>query len=54
MPMNKKILIFFAIILLKDALGNSIRQGLGGVITAIDYPEGGKGPITRLPDTNSP
>jgi hypothetical protein len=36
------------------ALGNYIRQGLSGVITAIDYPEGGKGRIARLPDTNPP
>ena len=38
----------------QDALGNYIRQGLSGVITAVDYPEGGKGRITRLPDTNPP
>jgi 5'-nucleotidase len=36
----------------QDALGNYIRQGLSGVITAVDYPEGGKGRIARLPDTN--
>ena len=38
----------------QDALGNYIRQGLSGVITAVDYPEGGKGRIARLPDTNPP
>ena len=38
----------------QDALGNYIRQVLGGVITAVDYPEGGKGRIARLPYTNSP
>ena len=38
----------------QDALGNFIRQNLGGVITAVDYPEGGKGRIARLPDTHSP
>jgi 5'-nucleotidase len=35
----------------QEALSNYIRQGLGGVITAVDYPEGGKGRIARLPDT---
>ena len=38
----------------QDALGNYIRQGLSSVITAVDYPEGGKGRIARLPDTNPP
>ena len=38
----------------QDALSNYIRQSLGGVITAVDYPEGGKGRIARLPNTNSP
>ena len=38
----------------QDALGNYIRQDLSGVITAVDYPEGGKGRIARLPDTNPP
>ena len=38
----------------QDALGNYIRKGLGGVITAADYPEGGKGRVARLPDTISP
>ncbi len=38
----------------QDALGNYIRQGLGGVITAVAYPEGGKGRIARLADTHSP
>jgi 5'-nucleotidase len=35
----------------QEALSNYIRQGLGGVITAVDYPEGAKGRIARLPDT---
>jgi 5'-nucleotidase len=35
----------------QEALSNYIRQGLGGVITAVDYPESGKGRIARLPDT---
>ena len=38
----------------QEALSNYIRQGLGGVITAVDYPEGGKGRIARLPETNPP
>jgi len=38
----------------QDALGNYIRQDLGSVITVVDYPEGGKGRIARLPDTRSP
>ena len=38
----------------QDALGNYIRQGLDGVIKAVDYPESGKGRIARLLDTNSP
>ena len=38
----------------QDALSNYIRQSLGGVITAVDYPEGGKGRIARLPNTKSP
>jgi len=38
----------------QEALSNYIRQGLGGVITAADYPEGGKGRIARLPDINPP
>jgi 5'-nucleotidase len=38
----------------QDALSNYIRQSLGGVITAVDYPEGGKGRIARLPNTHSP
>ena len=38
----------------QDALGNYIRQDLGGVITAADYPEGGKDRVARLPETNSP
>ncbi|MGD9173467.1 MAG: 5'-nucleotidase C-terminal domain-containing protein [Desulfobacterales bacterium] len=38
----------------QDALSNYIRQGLGGVISALDYPEGGKGRIARLPNTHSP
>ncbi|MGD9193555.1 MAG: bifunctional metallophosphatase/5'-nucleotidase, partial [Desulfobacterales bacterium] len=35
----------------QEALSHYIRQGLGGVITAVDYPEGGKGRIAKLPDT---
>lgn len=38
----------------QDALGNYIRQDLDGVITAVDYPESGKGRVARLPDSNSP
>jgi 5'-nucleotidase/UDP-sugar diphosphatase len=38
----------------QQALSNYIQQGLGGVITAVDYPEGGKGRIARLLDTNPP
>ena len=36
----------------QEALSNYIRHGLGGVITALDYPTGGKGRIVRLPDNN--
>jgi len=32
----------------QQALENYIVQGLGGLITAADYPEGGEGRITRL------
>jgi 5'-nucleotidase len=32
----------------QQALANYIVDGLGGVITAGDYPEGGEGRITRL------
>jgi 5'-nucleotidase len=35
----------------QEALSHYIRQGLGGEITAVDYPEGGKGRIAKLPDT---
>jgi 5'-nucleotidase len=38
----------------QQALSNYIRQGLDGVITGVDYPEGGKDRIARLPDTNPP
>jgi len=38
----------------QQALSNYIQQGLGGVITAVDYSEGGKGRIARLLDTNPP
>jgi 5'-nucleotidase len=38
----------------QDALGNYIRQGLGGVISAVDYPVGGNGRVVGLPDTHSP
>jgi hypothetical protein len=33
----------------QQALANYIVDGLGGEITAADYPEGGEGRITRLP-----
>jgi 5'-nucleotidase len=33
----------------QQALANSIEDGLGGVIAAGDYPEGGEGRITELP-----
>jgi 5'-nucleotidase len=33
----------------QQALSNYIQDGLGGSITAADYPEGGEGRITRLP-----
>jgi 5'-nucleotidase len=33
----------------QQALANYIEIGLGGTITAADYPEGGEGRITRLP-----
>lgn len=32
----------------QQALANYIRNGLGGLITAADYPDGGEGRITRL------
>ncbi len=38
----------------QDALSNYIRQALGGVISAVDYPEGGNGRIARLSVTPSP
>jgi 5'-nucleotidase len=31
----------------QEALSKYIRQGLGGVITAVDYPEGGNDRIAR-------
>ena len=34
----------------QEALSYYIRQGLGGVITEIDYPEGGNGRIARRPN----
>ena len=37
----------------QEALSHYIRQGLGGVITAVDYPEGGNGRIAKLPDTKA-
>jgi 5'-nucleotidase len=37
----------------QEALSNYIRQGLGGVITAVDYPEGGNGRIVRRKDTGT-
>ncbi len=33
----------------QQALSNYIVDGLGGVISAADYPEGGEGRITELP-----
>ncbi len=33
----------------QQALSNYIRDGLGGVVTAVDYPFGGEGRITELP-----
>lgn len=33
----------------QQALSNYIVNGLGGTITAVDYPEGGEGRITNLP-----
>ena len=36
----------------REALSNYLKQGLEGVITANDYPEGGKGRIARLPVTS--
>jgi 5'-nucleotidase len=36
----------------QEALNNYIRQTLGGVITAVDYPEGGNNRIVRRPDKN--
>jgi 5'-nucleotidase len=33
----------------QQALSNYIRNGLGGTISAADYPEGGEGRITELP-----
>jgi 5'-nucleotidase len=33
----------------QQALFNYIVSGLGGAITAADYPEGGEGRITELP-----
>jgi len=33
----------------QQALSNYIQDGLGGLITAADYPEGGEGRITELP-----
>ncbi len=33
----------------QQALRNYIETGLGGLITAVDYPEGGEGRITTLP-----
>ena len=38
----------------KDALGNYMRQVLGGIITAVDHPENGSDRIMGLPDTYSP
>jgi 5'-nucleotidase/UDP-sugar diphosphatase len=37
----------------QEALSNYIRQGLGGVITAVEYPEGGKGRIARRPESGT-
>jgi 5'-nucleotidase len=33
----------------QQALSNYIQDGLGGLISAADYPEGGEGRITELP-----
>jgi 5'-nucleotidase len=33
----------------QQALSNYIIDGLGGVISAVDYPEGGEGRITEVP-----
>ncbi len=33
----------------QQALANYIETGLGGLISAADYPEGGEGRITNLP-----
>ncbi len=33
----------------QQALSNFIVDGLGGLISAADYPEGGEGRITNLP-----
>jgi 5'-nucleotidase len=33
----------------QQALSNYIQEGLGGLISAVDYPEGGEGRITNLP-----
>jgi 5'-nucleotidase/UDP-sugar diphosphatase len=33
----------------QQALSNYIKVGLGGMITAADYPEGGEGRIIELP-----
>jgi 5'-nucleotidase len=38
----------------QEALSNYIRHGLGGVITAVDYPEGGNGRIARRLVTDTP